>query len=136
GGNLPEETTIPELRDDFHRAVDELFRRAWMDPSGSLDMPSLRGFQPRVDVHEDDDNLYLEAEVPGMRAEDLDIRIDRDDVVIRGEKKQERTVDEGGVHRQERSYGRFVRRISLPCEVQDDRAQANYTNGVLKLTLP
>lgn len=134
--NVPEDTAISELRDDFHRAVDEMFRRAWMDPFGSIDMPFMGTLHPRVDMHEDDDNLYVHAEIPGMRPEELDVRIDRDDLVIRGEKKQEHKSEERGVHRQERSYGSFMRRIALPCEVAEDRVQARYEHGVLELTLP
>lgn len=135
GRNMPDDTSISELRDDFHRAVDEIFRRAWMDPFGALDLP-MGGLHPRVDMSEDEEHIYLNAEIPGMRPEDLDVSIQRDDIVIRGEKKQESTTQRGGIHRQERSYGRFARRIPLPCEVAEDRAQASYENGVLKITLP
>lgn len=136
GRNMPDESSISELRDDFHRAVDEIFRRAWMDPFGAFDMPSPNALHPRVDMSEDDEHVYVNAEIPGMRPEDLDVSVERDDVVIRGEKKQESTSQKGGIHRQERSYGRFLRRIPLPCEVAEDRARASYENGVLKVTLP
>lgn len=133
---MPEGSSMSELRDDFYRTFDELFRRAWMDPFGSMDMPSMGGLHPRIDLQEDDDALHLHAEIPGMRPEELDVRVERDHVVIRGEKKQEHTTSHRGMHRQERSYGSFMRRILLPCEVAEDRAQATYEHGVLKLTLP
>lgn len=96
-----------------------------------------RRFVPAIDVSEDENELTVTAEVPGMERDDLEVTVDNGVLCLRGEKKEEEEVsEETDYHRVERRYGQFERRMRLPNYVDADRIQATYEDGVLKLTLP
>lgn len=91
---------------------------------------------PAVDVFENDDELRIVAEVPGVRPEDVKISLENNVLSIRGEKKH--VVDEGSaqVYRYERAYGTFSRSFTLPTTIDPDKINAAYESGVLTVTLP
>jgi len=91
---------------------------------------------PLVDLWEDDDNLYLEAELPGFELDDLEILVTGgNQLSIKGERRPPQ--QEGGTwHRQERGYGAFNRIIELPCDVDSEKVAAEFKYGVLTITLP
>ncbi len=91
---------------------------------------------PSLDVAETKNDIVVKAEVPGMNPEDIDISLSNGVLTIKGEKKQEREEKEENYHLVERSYGSFTRSIQLPGEVRNDKINASYRNGVLKVTLP
>lgn len=91
---------------------------------------------PELDVIDSKDNIIVKADIPGLNKEDLDVNIEENTLIIKGEKKQEREVKENDCIRSERFYGRFNRAISLPVEVDASKVNASYKNGVLELTLP
>jgi HSP20 family protein len=91
---------------------------------------------PRVNVAEDADNITIEALAPGVDPEKLEITVVRNTLTIAGEKSAPEGVDREAYHRSERSAGRFVRTIELSTEVDPDKVQARYTNGLLVITLP
>lgn len=93
-------------------------------------------FGPSVDLRETDKELILEADLPGVRQEDLDITVDENVVILKGETKRDETREEKGYHLTERRYGGFYRTIPLPVQVKSDQAVARYKNGVLELHLP
>jgi HSP20 family protein len=93
-------------------------------------------FVPAIDVTEDEDNVVLTAEVPGMTKEDLDVTVDNGVLTLRGEKKEESEDKGKDYHRVERRYGRFERRIRLPQYVNAEAIGASYQDGILKLTMP
>lgn len=91
---------------------------------------------PRIDVRETDKTLEIEAELPGVDEENVDVELADNILTIRGEKKGRREEKENGGYRlSERSYGAFSRSIALPYDVDADKADAVFRNGVLKLTL-
>jgi HSP20 family protein len=90
---------------------------------------------PPVDIYECADELVLEADLPGMNLEDLDIRVEDNTLTIQGERKQRQDVPEGSYHRAERCYGVFTRSFSLPNTIDAGKIQAGYNNGVLRLTM-
>jgi HSP20 family protein len=92
--------------------------------------------QPSIDLDETHDEVVVTADLPGLKAEDFSVEISGERLVIRGEKKHESHHSERGYRYQERHYGAFTRVLQLPCEVEADKAQANYKRGVLRLTLP
>ena len=94
------------------------------------------GFMPPVDVHETNDRVIVEAELPGVEPKNVDIRVEGDALIIRGERKQEKEQKEGGFYRMERSYGRFERQVELPSYTDPQKCEATYKNGVLKVELP
>jgi HSP20 family protein len=91
---------------------------------------------PSVDIYENKDQIVLEAELPGMKQEDFDLSIENNVITIRGERKFEKTDETDNYHRVERSYGSFTRSFTLPQTVSSEGANAEYNNGVLRVTLP
>jgi HSP20 family protein len=91
---------------------------------------------PSVDIYENKDQIVLEAELPGMRQEDFDLSIENNVLTLRGERKFEKTDETDNYHRVERSYGAFTRSFTLPQTVSAEGANAEYNNGVLRVTLP
>jgi len=91
---------------------------------------------PSLDVSETKNELVVKAEVPGMDPKDIDISLSDGVLTIKGEKKQEREEKEADYHLVERSYGSFTRSVQLPKEVQSQKINASYKDGILKVTLP
>lgn len=116
------------------REMDRIFSNfsgRW--PSGTFGFGS--GVFPALNVSENGDVLFVEAEIPGVRAEDLDISVEGNTLVLRGERKPD-SPESVSYHRRERVSGRFSKSITLPYDVQADNVQAECQNGVLRLTLP
>lgn len=91
---------------------------------------------PALNLWEDNDNLFVEAELPGLELDDLEIYVNGDNqLTIKGERKRP-VVDGGTWHRQERGYGTFNRLIELPQEVNPDKVTAEFKSGVLTIALP
>jgi len=91
---------------------------------------------PTINIYEKDDQVVVEADVPGIKEEDLSIEVAEDHLTIRGERKSEEEIDEKDVYRREVSYGSFVRVIPLPTGVDKDKADAELRDGILKVVLP
>lgn len=95
-----------------------------------------RAFLPAVDIKEDDKNIYLKAEIPGIRKEDIKVTInDENMLMIRGEKKLEEKQENETYIRLERNFGEFTRSFILPDNVKDDEIKAKFENGVLEICL-
>jgi HSP20 family protein len=118
------------MRRDMDRFWDSFFER------GVLRGEDGREWLPSLDVAETKNEIVVKAEVPGMEPKDIDISLSDGLLTIKGEKKQEREEKEENYHLVERSYGSFTRSIRLPNEVQRDKINASYKNGVLKVVLP
>jgi HSP20 family protein len=89
-----------------------------------------------VEVEENDEAVRVTAELPGLAPEDFSVALAGDRLTIRGEKKTSTEETSGSFYAVEHRYGAFMRALTLPCEVDADRATAQYTHGVLQLTLP
>ena len=119
------------LHREMNRLFDDVFSRFDNTlPSFFNGMPAW----PSVEVTETDKDVRVAAELPGMDEKDVEVSVSDDVLVIRGEKKA--NIEDEGRQFSERYYGHFERRIPLPFEVEDDRAQASFENGVLTVTLP
>lgn len=92
-------------------------------------------FVPPVDVYEDEHNLVLKLEVPGMNEEDLKVSLENNTLTVSGERKFEKEEKEENFHRIERRYGSFTRTFRLPNTVDQEKAEAGYDKGILKITL-
>jgi HSP20 family protein len=121
---------LTSFRQDMDRVFDRFFS-GWSSPVSAEDCD----WAPSVDVSESAKKVVVQAEVPGMDAKDIDIAITGDILTIRGERKQEKEEKEENFHRIERSYGSFSRSIRLPAEVEKDKVDAAYKDGVLKITM-
>jgi HSP20 family protein len=93
-------------------------------------------WSPSVDIYENKDQIVLEAELPGMKQEEFDLSIENNVITLRGERRFEKTDETDNYHRVERSYGAFTRSFTLPQTVSGEGATAEYSNGVLRVTLP
>lgn len=93
------------------------------------------GFSPAVDVYEDEQNITLKIEVPGVDEKDIDIRIENNTLTVHGERKFEKEEKEDNYRRIERQYGSFTRSFTLPTTVDAESVSANYDKGVLKVKL-
>ena len=93
-------------------------------------------FAPPVDVYEDEHNVTLKIEVPGIDEKDLDIRVENNSLTVHGERKFEKEEKEENYRRVERQYGSFTRSFTLPNTVNADGVKADYEKGVLKISLP
>lgn len=122
------------LFDDFSRS----FR--WPRPSvqNSLELTAdfLGTNWPIVDIYEMDEEIKIIAELPGVAKDNIDISITDERVTISGQKKEQEEINEGGYYRLERSYGSFQRSFQLPCEVESDKAEAIFKDGILTVNLP
>ena len=95
-----------------------------------------RPWSPAVDIYETEDALKLKADIPDVKTEDIDVRVENQTLTIRGQRKFEKEENVKGHHRIERSYGEFVRSFAVPASVDTEKVQAEYRNGVLTITLP
>ena len=121
----------------FHRAFDRLFEDFFGDRDWwPLAPVAERTFTPRVDVREKDKEVVVTAELPGLEEKDVEVELTDEGLTIRGEKKQEHEERGEGYYRAERTYGAFQRFIDLPCQVDGEKAEAEFRNGVLTVTLP
>ena len=119
------------LHREMNRLFDDVFE--WFDSC----MPSLFGRMrswSSIEVTASDKEVRIAAELPGMEEKDIDLLVDDDVLTIRGEKRAE--TEDKDRRFSERYYGRFERVIPLPFEVEDDKAEASFKNGVLTVTLP
>ena len=93
-------------------------------------------YVPRADIFEDDANLYIIAELPGMGKGDVKVSVADHKLTIQGKKERKEEKTEKNFHQIERSFGEFVREFSIPEACKEDRVQANFDNGVLEITIP
>ena len=120
------------LRREMDSVFDNFFRGFEMEPFESR----FSAFSPKVDLTENDKEIKVSVELPGMDEKDIDISLNKDALTIRGEKKEEKEQKGKDYYRMERSYGTFSRTIALPAEVETDKIEASLKKGVLTVTLP
>jgi HSP20 family protein len=112
--------------------MNRLFRES-QGPEESLTTSS---FAPPVDVYEDEHNVTLKIEVPGIEEKDIDVRIENNVLTVHGERKFEKEEKEENFRRVERQYGSFTRTFTLPTTVDAEKVSADYDKGILKIVLP
>ena len=93
-------------------------------------------YVPSVDIFETDNEVVVKAEMPGMNANDIDVRLENNVLTLKGERHFEKEAKEQNYHRIEREYGSFTRSFALPRAVNGDRVSAEYKDGILKIVLP
>ena len=104
-------------------------------PEGQDEALTTTAFAPPVDVYEDEHNVTLKIEVPGIDEKDIDVRIENNTLTVHGERKFEKEEKEENYRRVERQYGSFTRTFTLPNTVDQESVQADYDKGVLKVKL-
>jgi HSP20 family protein len=115
--------------------INRVFRESY--GSAGQDEPlTTSSFAPAVDVYEDEHNVTLKIEVPGIDEKDIDVRLENNTLTVHGERKIEKEEKEENYRRVERQYGSFTRTFTVPNTVDSEKVSATYDKGVLKITLP
>lgn len=128
------EDPITAIQNEMNRMFNSFF-------SNQFDLLPLREeslieFSPRVDVSETEKEIKVIAELPGMDEKDIQLGLEKDSLVISGEKKAESEEKGKNYHHVERSFGSFTRVIPMPAEIEADKVEAEFKKGVLTVTLP
>jgi len=119
---------------DRMNRLNRLFRESY-GPEVPEEALTTTNYAPPVDIYEDEHNITLKMEVPGIDEKDIDVRIEGNTLTVHGERKIEKEEKEENFRRVERQYGEFTRSFTLPSSVDPGQVNANYVNGVLKITL-
>lgn len=124
----------------LRREIDRAFANAASGTDGVSPIAFLPGYSarayPLMNVSEDKDNVYIQALAPGMNPEALTVSIQGNSLTIAGEKIAPQNVNAEAFHRNERAAGKFVRSIDLPVDVDSERIEARYQDGLLAIVLP
>lgn len=127
--------TDPILK--MQREMNRMFESFFDNPFGAMrSMENWEGFAPNIDVYETDKEIKMDVELPGMDEKNIDISLHNGILTISGKREDEETQKEKSYYRHERTFGSFRRSIQLPDEVDEDRIDASYSKGILKITLP
>ena len=121
------------MQDRMNR-MNRLFRESY-SPEGPEEALTTTSFAPPVDIYEDEHNITLKIEVPGIDEKDIDVRIENNTLTVHGERKIEKEEKEENFRRVERQYGEFTRSFTLPSSVDPGQVSAHYDKGVLKINL-
>ncbi len=117
--------------------MDDMLKRMWYDfPFHNLEDDTNLSWSPRLDVSETEKALEVVADLPGMEKKDINVSLDGNLLTIKGEKKEVKEKKDKHYHTIERRSGSFYRALRLPSEVESDKIEANFKDGVLTLTLP
>jgi HSP20 family protein len=114
--------------------VNRIFRESYSSPEGPEETLTT-SFAPPVDVYEDEHNITLKIEVPGIDEKDIDVSIENNTLSVHGQRKFEKEEKEENFQRIERYYGSFTRLFTLPTSVDPEQVSAHYDKGVLKIRL-
>lgn len=117
--------------EDFIRQPFAMLGPSWWP---SLKMPE--EVSPVIDIFEEGNDIVVKAELPGMKKDDIEVRLSDGAITISGEKRKEETIEKKDYYRFERSFGAFSRAFSLPLEVQVDKAKAQFKDGILEVRIP
>ena len=115
---------------EVERLFDEMIHRPW----GFC--REMRGWNPSVDLYEMDDAFMLEADLPGVKLDDVKVEIENSDLLLQGSRALEETHRHGHFHTMERSSGHFIRRLKLPESVDASQIKVEFYEGVLRVTIP
>lgn len=134
-----QELDRPASTDPFERLraeMDRMFQDFLPAASGREGLSAKPFISPSVDVTESDTQYEVTADLPGMNEDDVEVTIKNGVLTIEGERKEEQKEEKDNYHRLERRYGSFCRRFTLPSDVEEDKVDAHFDKGVLKIVLP
>lgn len=135
GGDLLSMSPFSIMR-RLSEEMDRIFGETGGTQTGGRGGEMSRMWSPALEVRQRGNDLVVCAELPGIEPDQVNVELNNDTLVIEGERKREESSDQGGLHRSERSYGRFYRAIPLPEQAKADQAKANFNNGVLEVVIP
>lgn len=120
-----------DLMSDWQHEIGRVFGHSLLKRKGWE-----RTFEPEVDVIEEKDHFLVKADLPGIKKDELDIKVEGKYLTLKGERKEEKEIKEKNYYASERFFGAFTRMIELPVDVKADEVKAAYEDGVLEITLP
>ena len=133
----------PQRRDDFfgdyQRTMNRFIKDAfYVNPDRLVDWQdsTAKTFLPSLDYHEEDDKIVVSAELPGLSHKEVEVTVEENVLIIRGEKKEEKEERGKGKYFTERRYGSFERSMTLPTKTDKEKIAASFDKGVLKVTIP
>jgi HSP20 family protein len=128
--------------EDFDRWFDDMLSRRWLNPFDvkfprfpTMNFP-LGMEMPKVDIIESDNEVKVNAALPGVKKEDIDVTLTNQTITIKSSSKQEEKQESGEYYRREISRGEFQRTLPLPCQVDSDNVKASFKDGILEIVLP
>ena len=133
--NVQGEHPFESLQRQMNRVFDDFFSGFDLQPFSGWG-EKFGGFNPRINVTENDKEVRVTAELPGMDDKDIDLSLTKDSLTIRGEKRLDHEKTEGNRYYSERSYGTFSRTVPLGFEVDEDKVDASFVKGILTIVLP
>lgn len=124
------------LRRELDRVFDSFFSDFDRFPSLTNWDTSLTSFRPKINLSETDKEIKIEAELPGMDEKDIEVTLKNNTLILKGEKKYKNEQKKDDYHYVESSYGSFTRAIELPEEIDQEKIEANFKNGLMSITIP
>lgn len=121
----------PALVSEWDRMMDELFHGSLPGAAG-IDGES---WAPRADIREEKDRYVADFELPGLEKSEVQVTLENNVLTVAGERKREETREEDRIYRCERYYGKFARSLRLPDDVDAERVEAGFKNGVLRIAV-
>ena len=115
-----------------NRMFEDFFHPTLFDEEGV----SMWNWHPVVDIYENDENIVITAELPGVDKKDISVDVNGRILTLKGERSADNEVKEDNYYRKERSYGKFERSFTLPADVDPDKVKADFKDGILKLDIP
>ena len=122
---------VQRLSQEVDRLFDELIHRPW-----GVSRTSEEEWSPQLDLYETNAAFILEADLPGVKKQEVSVAVEKGDLVLQGQRSFERVTTAENFHCRERRAGHFVRRLRLPASVNQGQIRAEFRNGVLRVTLP
>jgi len=138
GVSTPARTGDPftALQDQMQTLFDDVARQFGMPQWPSLGGELASGFvRPSIDIKENENNYTLEIEIPGVNKDDVNVEVENDALIVRGEKRHEKDDSKDNYHVVERQYGSFQRVLDLPADADREDIKASFNDGVLRVTI-
>lgn len=121
---------------NYRRRMDSLFDDFFADFFNGTRAELNRGWNPKVNIFEEDDQIVMKAEMPGVDKDNIAVDVDGRVLTLKGEQSTDNEVKKENYYMRERSYGKFERSFTLPEKIESEKIKAEYKDGVLKLNIP
>jgi len=120
------------LQERMNRVFEDAAVRGWKNDEPS----ATTSWSPAVDIYETDNEIMVQAELPGVDRKDIALQLENNVLTLKGDRRFEKETNQENYHRIERSYGGFSRAFTIPTVVDEDKIRADYRDGILKIALP
>jgi HSP20 family protein len=125
-----------DLARTFNEIAERMQRNLGFEPWTEGDSDLASAWAPMVDIYDKEDQLVIQAELPGVKKEDIDVRVEDNMLMLSGKREREREVKEEGYYRSERYFGNFGRTFRLPSTVASEKIDASFKDGILTIAMP